>query len=284
MPGGVRVQPEPRFVHALDIESGREQTYRRDYWSVDRSRFDSWLLELASRRASFRPGLQFRSATRDRDGWLVTLREADRERCIRCRRLVGADGATSAVRGFLCGNRQLPERLIALQVTLPPCPALTRQEVIFSDRLTDFYAWAIPKPGCVLVGSAFSDPHRARPAFAELTSTMCRRYGIENRPLARAGRALSRPRRAAELCAGDRGALLAGEAAGLVSPSSGEGISYALQSGRAAARALAAADPDRAYAAAFRAIARRVCAKLIKARIIRTPWTRRLALCLPWYP
>jgi geranylgeranyl diphosphate/geranylgeranyl-bacteriochlorophyllide a reductase len=284
MPPGVRVQPEPRFVHALDLESGREQVYRRDYWNVDRSRFDSWLLDLACRRAEHRSHVQFRAAERDGTEWRVSLNESGTERTVRCRWIVGADGATSAVRRTLFGDRPAPLRLLAVQPVMPDCPRLVRQEVIFSERLTDFYAWAIPKPDCVLVGAAFSDPHQAGPRFNLLLAEMCRRYGIERRVLNRCSRYLTHPRRPAELCAGDNEVLLVGEAAGLVSPSSGEGISYALSSGMAAARALASGAPGRSYAASFRRPARAVCAKLIKARIILAPRLRRLALRLPWYP
>ncbi len=54
--------------------------------------------------------------------------------------------------------------------------------------------------------------------------------------------------------------LLAGEAGGFMSPTSGEGISYALTSGRAAGEAVATHDPDAAlsaYAAAIRPASQR---------------------------
>ena len=78
--------------------------------------------------------------------------------------------------------------------------------------------------------------------------------------------------------------MLAGEAAGLVSPSSGEGISYALLSGTAAGRAAGSAAPGTAYEAQFRPLARRITAKTVKARIIYSPAARSWALRLPWCP
>ena len=80
------------------------------------------------------------------------------------------------------------------------------------------------------------------------------------------------------------GGLLAGEAAGLVSPSSGEGLSFALSSGAAAGSAAASANPQAAYARAFGRQAARVARKFIKARVIFSPRLRRLALRLPWCP
>jgi flavin-dependent dehydrogenase len=70
----------------------------------------------------------------------------------------------------------------------------------------------------------------------------------------------------------------------LVSPSSGEGISFALRSGAAAGAAFGSADPARAYRGEFGRLARRVAAKLLKAKVIFTPRLRRLALRIPYYP
>ena len=40
-PAPVRLAPEPRAVHVVDLDSGAEQTYPRRYLNVDRARFDS---------------------------------------------------------------------------------------------------------------------------------------------------------------------------------------------------------------------------------------------------
>jgi len=284
LPEGVRVKPEPRSVHALDLESGIEQHYRRCYWNVDRARFDAWLLDMARERAEFRPGTQATAAARTATGFRVTLREGGRTSDVLCRFLVGADGASSGIRRALVPDVPAVPKMIALQVDLPSAPGLENQEVLFSSRLTDFYAWAIPKPDRTLVGAAFSDPHATRPRFDEVVRVFCAQHGIENRVLSRSSRLLSRPSRRKQLCPGGDGLLLCGEAAGLVSPSSGEGISFALASGMAAAAALTSAEPARAYTRPFAALARRVQTKFLKARIIFSPHLRRLALRLPWYP
>lgn len=284
LPSRVRVLPEPRDVHVLDLESGREQRYRRDYWNVDRARFDNWLLELALPRVRFMPRTRLLSVRPDRGGFDCTVLTGGRGATIRCERIIGADGARSLVRRMLCPDRPGPRCAVALQVSLPPCASLRNHEVVFSERLTRFYAWAIPKPDRVLVGSAFEDPRTARVRFEEILGIITRAHNIEPTVTDRHARPLSRPCGKKELLWGTEGVLLAGEAAGLVSPSSGEGISYALQSGIAAGRALSCAAPEPTYRRGFRRIARRVSRKFAKARIIGTPWARRLAMRLPWYP
>jgi geranylgeranyl reductase len=284
MPPGVRVQPEPRCVHALDLDSGREQTYCREYWNVDRGRFDSWLLELAGRAVQFVPNARFIDAERTAAGFDAVLRSSGSEHTVSCRLLVGADGAHSTVRRQLLPGRPALPRMIAIQVSLPPKPGLATQEVLFSSRLTDYYAWATPKPDSVLVGAAFSDPHGAKGRFREILKTFCRLHDLEPRVLRRGSRLLSRPTQARQINPGHGRVLLVGEAAGLVSPSSGEGISFALRSGMTAGAAFGSIDPPRTYRREFGRLARRVAAKLIKARVIFTPRLRRLALRIPYYP
>lgn len=56
-----------------------------------------------------------------------------------------------------------------------------------------------------------------------------------------------RPRSFFDFCPGKGGAFLIGEAAGFISPSSLEGISYAMESADMLSRALSKEDPVSAY-------------------------------------
>ncbi len=284
VPPGVRTAPEPRFVHALDYESGIEQTYRRDYWNVNRDRFDAWLLELASGRVRFRARTRLVEVERKRGGFSVRLSHRDAEETVRCRFIIGADGARSTVRTRFFAERPRPAVSLAIQATLPTGTKLSTHEVIFANRLTDFYAWAIPKQDHVLVGSAFRDFRTAKPKFEEILRIMCRQHGFDARPAGRCARLLSRPGHRNEFLHGADNVLLVGEAAGLVSPSSGEGISFAIESGMAAGRSLEHTSPASRYGRWFRKPARKAGGKIVKAWIVLTPWTRKLALRSPWCP
>ncbi len=284
LPAGVRVRPEPRDVRVTDLDSGRTQTYRRNYWNLDRPGFDCWLAGRAAGRAELRYNCGLVSVRPDAGGLAVTLVSDHRQEEVGCAHLVAADGANSRVRRLLFGTRPAPRVAIALQALLPPAAHVTNHEVLFSSVHTDFYAWLIPKPAGLLVGSAFAHKARARALFDDLLAVMANTYHLAGPALDRCSRPLFRPARRAELLAGGDRVLLCGEAAGLVSPSSGEGISFALESGAAAGAALADARPAAAYARAFRPLAGRVARKFVKARVIFSPPLRRLALRLPFYP
>jgi geranylgeranyl reductase len=136
----------------------------------------------------------------------------------------------------------------------------------------------------VFVGCAFGQRQEARECFEEVLAWYSRTLGLIERPGEWSARLLSQPLTRSDIFAGTGNVMLAGEAAGLVSPSSGEGISFALSSGAGAGRAVASASPDKAHAEQFKPLARRVMVKTVKARIIYSPAARSWALRLPWRP
>jgi flavin-dependent dehydrogenase len=271
-------------VHVVDLDSGAEQTYRRRYLNVDRARFDSWLLGLACGGAEFRPRTRLVAAEVESDGVTAALARGDRVERVRARTLIGADGARSKVRRRAFPERPGPPAALAIQVRLHGGASLRRHEVLFATRLTSFYAWAIPKGDSVLVGSAFERLDGVWGRFDAIRRLMRDRPGLRGKTVERRTRLISRPRTREDLFAGDARILLAGEASGLISPSSGEGLSFALESGAAAGQALRSPGPASTYARSFRPLARRVARKLAKARVIFSPRLRRVAMLLPWCP
>ena len=286
LPDDLRVRPEPRFVHVHDLDNRRHQTYRRDYLNLDRPRFDAWLLALAAERVEVSNQTRFVGAGSGPGE--VRLSQGARTAMVETRLLVGADGASSTVRRHFFPDRPGPPTMVARQVTLArperSRAGLETHEVLFASALTDFYAWAIPKGETVLIGCAFEETEGARARFEQILAWYREQLGLSGKILGRSARRLSRPRKRAELFPGRAGVLLIGEAAGLVSPSSGEGISYALLSGLASAQAIATDSPETAYRRAFVHLERRVAAKTLKAKVIYSPRLRSLALRLPWYP
>ena len=214
---------------------------------VDREVFDEWLRERAAAVGAVRRTGNFKHLTRDAEGTLLVhyappaaLRSGEL-RSVRARAVIGADGAASAVaRQEVPGADAMPYVYAYHEIIRSPQSPTAdfdaaRCDVYYQGRLSpDFYAWIFPHGETTSVGVGTA--HKGfslRGAVSELravsgldgTETV-RREGapIPLRPLARWDNG--------------RDVVLAGDAAGVVAPASGEGIYYAMTGGRVAAEAV----------------------------------------------
>lgn len=209
---------------------------------VDRDIFDEWLRDRAALAGAERRTGTFTRLIHQVDGTvLVQYKAGEDSRTIRARAVIGADGANSAVgRDALPKLKKSPfvfayHEIVEVPETPGPTYDGTRCEVYYQGRLSpDFYAWVFPhgKTASIGVGSAnkgFSlrDATKATREAAGLAGAQTiRREGapIPLRPLKRWD--------------DGRNVILAGDAAGVVAPASGEGIYYAMVCGEMVAEAV----------------------------------------------
>lgn len=148
--------------------------------------------------------------------------------------IVGCDGALSTIRKNIT-NLNI-KFYIGIQELIRTNQEFNKAIFIFDSEVTDFYSWVIPKSPYVEIGTLL-DPYDSRQKFALLKKKLKTAYGIEGAGNIDSAVVL-RPLSAKEIFLGKDNILLCGEAAGLISPSSAEGISYAIRSAKYCAEAL----------------------------------------------
>jgi len=279
VPREVLAGPQLFAVRAIDATANLTRHYPRHYLNVDRGRFDFWLRSLVPLQVEVRHRSRV-VGLRDEGDAVALAVEADGLEVVRGRLVVGADGAGSVVRRFAFPGAPAARLYLAIQGwfearALDPC-----HTALFDPTITDFYGWAIPKADRLLVGAALRPGADAPPRFERLVERL-RAAGLPlGRALTREGTFLARPTAPAHLVTGAGRVALVGEAAALVSPSSAEGISFALRSAALLARAL---EPGlsgwaRRYRAAAGPLRRELLWKMLKVPVLFAPLPRRIVM------
>ena len=208
---------------------------------VDREHFDEYLRVRAGKAGAERLTGTFLRVERDKDGTHVVWRDkaTGEERRSATKIVIGADGARSVVaRAEVPGGSTIPYVIAYHEIIKAPDPSPDydpdRCDVIYDGRISpDFYGWVFPHGGQASVGMGTGlDGVDLKKATADLRAasglTDCETIRKEGAPI---------PLKPLDRWDNGRDVVLAGDAAGVVAPSSGEGIFYAMAGGRVAATA-----------------------------------------------
>ena len=213
---------------------------------VMRSRLDAFILEHA--RAEVHQGAAVRQVVEKADRVEVTTTAGER---YAARYVIGADGANSIV-GRALRQRARQRPVAAIEVETPAAPSaladIGRAPLFILGDIAYGYAWVFPKAVHLSVGIAAWRPGPGE-LQASLRSIMAR-LGIDLGQGVWHGHPI--PINGGYRRLVTRRILLAGDAAGLADPLTGEGIRLAIKSGWLAAQAIARGD-SRHYARAVRA-------------------------------
>ncbi len=279
VPREVLVGPQLFTVRTIDFQSKLERYYQRHYINIDREKFDALLVSLLPPSVDIRCGWFFKSFERTGTSIRLRLKHNGKEYIEETKLLVGADGAFSPVRRMLAPQIH-QEKYLAIQEWFKVPKNLPYFSVIFDRTLTDFYAWTIPKEEYLLVGAALSPQGKPREKFNLLKEKLLR-YGFElKEPVKRGAALIIRPRSPAQIYPGEGNIVLLGEAAGWISPTSAEGLSYALRSALALAQSLRENPRDclQAYSRRSGKLKLNIVAKNFKAPFMYQPFLRRIVM------
>ncbi len=212
---------------------------------VDREHFDEFLRVRAAEHGAARLTGTFLRVERDKDGTHVVWRDkaSGEERRSTTKLVIGADGARSNVaRAEVPGGDRIPY-VIAYHEIIKSPPANDvydpdRCDVIYDGRISpDFYGWVFPHGTSCSVGMGTEKPEAD---LKKATAALRKMAGLEGcETIRREGAPI--PLHPMDRWDNGRDVVLAGDAAGVVAPSSGEGIYYAMVGGRVAATAAQAA-------------------------------------------
>ena len=208
---------------------------------VDREHFDEYLRKRAAKAGAHRNTGTFLRIERDSDGTHVIFRDkvSGNEVSLKTKIVIGADGARSDVaRQEVPGGETIPYVIAYHEIIEAPGKVgsydPSRCDVIYDGAISpDFYGWVFPHGKSASVGMGTGvDGVNLKQATADLRAASglaeCETIRREGAPI---------PLHPLDKWDNGQDVVLAGDAAGVVAPSSGEGIYYAMIGGRVAATA-----------------------------------------------
>jgi geranylgeranyl reductase len=212
---------------------------------VDRDVFDEWLRNRALLAGATRIDGTFEKISRDVDGTAVVhfaKKGEDGAQCVRAKTVIGADGALSHVaRQEIPGAHRVPyvfayHEIVRTSKTVKgEAYDPTRCDIYYQGAFSpDFYAWVFPHGETASIGTGTANKgFSLRGAVGDLRKTV----GLESAGTVRKEGAPI-PLKPLKRWDNGRDVIVAGDAAGVVAPASGEGIYYAMTGGRLAADAV----------------------------------------------
>lgn len=241
VPHEVLVGPQVYAIRAIDLDNQMERYYQKQYVNIDRAKFDSYLLGLAAARPNVTvwQGSFASDVEEEKNGVSVMVRKEDgsKER-VGASYLVGADGGGSMVRSYLAkewkgtaAEKNAPKVYASIQEWHRMPEPLPYYVSTFNESVTDFYSWIIPEGEYMIIGSAIPQGEDVRRRFNLFKADLASKGFDVTKPVKERGAVILRPKFWGSVQSGRGRIFLVGEAAGLISPSSSEGISFALRSG-----------------------------------------------------
>jgi flavin-dependent dehydrogenase len=282
IPEDVYVTPQLDCVLAFDADQNISRYYSRHYVNVNRAKFDDYFLQLVPKNVDISYEGTFKSFLEQRDFIIVNYIQNKKQHSIQTKYLVSAEGATSQVRKQLTDGLDSIQKYICIQEWFLSNSTISHYLAHFSLHVTEYYSWVIPKNNTIVIGSALKLGSEAYNKYISLKEDIIQVHPIHQKPFLKESHLLLRPRKWKDFVLGTNRIYLIGEAAGFVSPSSGEGISFALKSARRLAVAFQNSQMQisKKYKKSTRIMRIYLLLKNIKSFVVYTPFIRKVVMKL----
>ncbi len=278
LPNRLLADPQIFSVRTIDVEKKLVKYYPRHYLNVDRAAFDAWLYSLVPESVDKMSGVVTK-IEKDREEYVLFVKTFGGKNVVRTKSIVGSDGANSVVRKTFYGSDIF--HYVAIQQWFEAKNDINAfYSCVFDEKTSGSCSWSIFKNGYFIYGGCFESKN-CRENFEKQKERIAGFDGFIFDKCVKTEACLAlRPKKMSDFVTGKDGVYLIGEAAGFISPSSFEGISYAINSGKILADIVkdGKGDIERRYFEGTRKIRIKLCLKMIKRWFMYTPFARYLIM------
>lgn len=273
----ILVNPQLFAVRVIDNDNKLDRFYQRNYINVNREKFDRLFVDLLPENVEQLYNVKFNNCSKISEGYQFEYYEVNELKSIETKVIIGADGGNSLLRKALYPNDSI-KKYVSMQRWYKQSKPVNHYTAIFDREISDYYSWSISKDDMLLLGTAVQKGENIRESFQKLEDLMkSKGYGV-SKPKDTEGSFILRPTKLKDIKTGKDEIYLIGEAAGLISPSSAEGFSYAMKSALFLSEALKSRNPRKKYKRQLLKLKLNLLYKYLKLPAMYSKFLRKIIL------